>query len=222
MSGASDDDGDVYDEDGYEDAADGDEGDGETSASEAEGGRGGAAALAGAGSETEGATAEEPDDELGLDEDAAGTDEEEEEREEAEVAPEEELAPPEGPTGGAPKAAPQQARVDPLLRDANKHQRVFVVPLGERVTDNRLQKAEAAAVLAIRAAQIAKHATHFAKGVTSHDPAEIAYQELYQRRCPLTLRRKTGVLPDGTLVIEKWSAREMTLPPLDLFGRGPT
>ena len=117
----------------------------------------------------------------------------------------------------ADKATSRAARGDPTVRDANTPVRVLVVPAGERVTDNRLHKSEAAQVLAMRAQQIAKTARVFG-GVGPEgplrDPYALAYRELYARQCPLVLRRQVGVGAAGEVIVEEWSVREMTLPML--------
>ena len=117
----------------------------------------------------------------------------------------------------ADKATSRAARGDPTVRDANTPVRVLVVPAGERVTDNRLHKSEAAQVLAMRAQQIAKTGRVFG-GVGPEgplrDPYALAYRELYARQCPLVLRRQVGVGAAGEVIVEEWSVREMTLPML--------
>jgi DNA-directed RNA polymerase subunit K/omega len=152
---------------------------------------------------------------------AAGTDDEDEgdEGDEAEA----EGLDDEPPEPAAQKARPERARVDPMLRASNKPRYVQVVAPEDRVTDNRLHKSEAALVIAMRAQQIAKHATVFTDGGPLHDPAELAFKELLDRRCPLVLRRLIGHSPAGEQVVEEWVVREMTLPPLTppaALGRG--
>jgi DNA-directed RNA polymerase subunit K/omega len=105
-----------------------------------------------------------------------------------------------------------------LLALSNRLRRIIIVPADERVTDHRLHKNEAAAVIAMRAEQIAQHSTHFSQRPPSHDAVQIAYTELYERRCPLKLRRKVGTTPEGDDVVEEWAVREMTLPLIDLRG----
>ncbi len=154
----------------------------------------------------------EDDEEVGLDEDAAGTDDEDEEDEgEGEADEGEEDT---EPAGASQKAQPQRQKIDPILRVANKHRVIRIVPPDERVTDNRLQKSEAAYVIAMRAEQIAKYATCFTEAPTLHDPVAKAFKELYDRRCPLTLQRLVGTGPFGEAIVEEWTVREMTLPPL--------
>ncbi len=171
------------------------------------------------------AASEAPDDEPppteadeGLEEDAAGTDDEA--AEEAAEDAEEELniakeSPETGESRGAARgAAAQRPRIDPILRIGNKARVVHIVAPDDRITDTRLQPAEAAHVLATRAQQIAKHATSFTDAAGLHDPVEIALKELYDRRCPLRLRRQIGTGPAGELLVEEFNVREMTLPPL--------
>lgn len=160
----------------------------------------------------------EEDGELGLDEDAAGSEDEESAEEPGEHAGDDE--PPEAPApepagpGPAHRAHPQRARADPLLRASNRHVVVKVVPPEERITDNRLHKSEAAYLLSMRAAQIAKDRTCFVDTGDMRDPGAMAYAELYARRCPLVLRRQVGTGPGGEPIVEDWNVREMALPPI--------
>ena len=159
------------------------------------------------GTETE----REDEEEKGLEEDAAGSEEEEEEGEgEGEGEPE----PEPGEIVPGPKAHPQRQKVDPILRMSNKPRTIVVIPADERTTDNRLQKTEAALIIAKRAAQIARSRTSFTDAPGLHDPVSIAYKELFDRRTPLLLRRQVGTGPAGEQLVEEWSPREMALPPL--------
>jgi DNA-directed RNA polymerase subunit K/omega len=142
----------------------------------------------------------------GLDEDAAGTDDEDEEEEDS--AEDEEAEP------LSQKARPERAKVDPVLRMANKSRTVQVVAPEDRVTDNRLHRSEAAYIISMRAQQIARSATCFTEGGDLHDPVALAFKELLERRCPFILRRPVGFSPSGDPLIEEWAVREMTLPPL--------
>ena len=106
-------------------------------------------------------------------------------------------------------------KVDPVTRDANAPVQVIVVPASERITDNRLHKSEAAQVLAMRAQQIAKNAKTFIEGAHGlREPYAIAYRELFDRKCPLILRRQVGTGTNGAVIVEEWLVREMALPPL--------
>jgi hypothetical protein len=118
--------------------------------------------------------------------------------------------------GAAMKAVPQRARVDPILKVSNKPRAIRVVAPEDRVTDSRLHRAEAAQIIAIRAEHIAKFATHFAETTGLRDPVDIAFAELYERRCPSILRRNVGTGPGGEQIVEDWDVRQMTLPPLTL------
>jgi DNA-directed RNA polymerase subunit K/omega len=160
------------------------------------------------------------DEELGLVEDAAGSIDEEDSAEmpEADVAPER-GAPGKGGSASGP-ARPEKPKVDPLLRASNRPRVTLIVADDERRTDNRLQKTEAAAVLARRAKQIATYGKRFVDSGSLHDPVQIALKELYERRCPLKLRREVGYGPAGELLVEEWRVREMTLPPLSSLGLG--
>lgn len=154
---------------------------------------------------------DEEDSELGLDEDAAGTDLETDE----DGSDADNEGDGEGESAAqAQLAHPQRAQPDPLLHMSNKPRTVHIVADELRVTDSRLQLAEAAYIRAVRAAQIARSATHFVDAQGLHDPVAIAHKELFERRCPLKLRRVVGTGPTGDLFVEEWNVREMTLPPL--------
>lgn len=154
----------------------------------------------------------------GMDDAEAEPDKEEtDEEEEPEEADAEEAAEDDLDETVSLKAQPQRIRIDPVVRASNKPVTIRIVPDEERVTDNRLHKSEAALIIAKRAAQIATHAKHFARNAQGlHDPVAIAYQELYERRCPLKLHRRIRTDPNGDEVVESWSPRKMALPPLQL------
>lgn len=156
--------------------------------------------------------------------DAAGSDDEtgdeEGEGEGVGDADEEGAAPPRGHA-----AHPQRPRVDPLLRESNRPRAVRIVPENERQTSDFLQKTEAAQIIAMRAQQIATRATQFSSGASPgasseggagaplHDPVAIAFQELFERRCPLLLRREVGI-ENGVRLVEEWDPNVMAHTPL--------
>ncbi len=106
----------------------------------------------------------------------------------------------------APRAKPT------LLDVSNGHSRIIVVAPDDRVTTNILQNAERAAILAMRATQIEQWPTAFVDIAGLRDPHAIARKELYERRCPLVVRRTVGYEPNGDRVVEDWCPREMVLP----------
>lgn len=110
----------------------------------------------------------------------------------------------------------RRTKIDPILRTSNKPRVVIVVSPDERVTDNRLHKSEASYVISMRAQQIAQSATCFTDGGSLYDPVALAYKELFDRRCPFTLRRTIGSTNNGDPIVEEWNIREMTLPTLTL------
>ncbi len=127
-------------------------------------------------------------------------------------------APARGPPGAPPlkghPARPEAPKPDTLLMVSNRPRAVRIVPPDERVTEGRLHASESAYVLAMRAEQISKHATRFTTGDVPPDPVAIAFQELFERRCPLKLWRTVGVAPDGARLVEEWKVNEMTFTPL--------
>lgn len=108
-------------------------------------------------------------------------------------------------------AEPREAEARPA-RPASRT--VRVVPPEEHVTSDLLQLTEAAAILAVRAAQIDRSGIHFAPAGATGDAVRLAYEELVGRGTPLLVRRRVGVDPDGTPVVEDWNVRDMTLPDL--------
>jgi DNA-directed RNA polymerases I, II, and III subunit RPABC2 len=170
-----------------------------------------------AGTEDDPINAAEPEDpsdeeELGLDEEAAGTDESEDEEEGSADEAEQEGA---LVTSASKAARPEKTKIDPFLRASNKPGIVIVITGDDRTTDNRLHKTEAALVLAMRAKQIADYGTSFTSTGDLHDPVAIAMKELYDKKCPLKLRREVGLPgPQGEIYVEEWVVREMSLPPL--------
>lgn len=153
--------------------------------------------------------ASEGDGETGLDEDAAGTDDEDSDEEgEDDEAPEEEQA-----------ARPDRAKVDPILRASNRSTTVVIVPPNAKITSDHLMRAEASQIIALRAQQISKSATAFVEIGDRRDPVEIAYHELYERRCPFRLRRLVGLGPANEQIVEEWDVRTMVYPNIPPPGR---
>ena len=107
--------------------------------------------------------------------------------------------------------------VDPILKMSNKPRIIKVVDPDKRITDNRLHKSEAAYIIAMRSQQIASFSTHFTDSTGLHDPVDIAYKELYDKKCPLKLQRIISNEANGDLLVEEWPVREMVLPLLDML-----
>lgn len=99
----------------------------------------------------------------------------------------------------------------------NKSRNIIIVPNDQKITDNRLHKNELSFVLSTRSKQIAKYGTYFATNINSKDPIEIAYKELYEKKCPLKLRRQVGINNSGDLIVEEWDLKTMVLPNINLF-----
>lgn len=108
----------------------------------------------------------------------------------------------------------EKQRIDPILRISNKSRNVIIVPPDERVTDNRLQKSEAAHIISMRAQEIAQYGTSFTDIGNLHDPVDIAIKELQDRKCPMLVRRSVQILPNGDQIVEEWDPKEMALPML--------
>lgn len=90
---------------------------------------------------------------------------------------------------------------------------VVLVPDEERQTSQMLQRPEAARVIAVRAAQIARTGRTFTECPGIVDPVERARKELFDHRCPLAIRRVIARTAAGAPVVEQWRVNEMALPP---------
>ncbi len=106
----------------------------------------------------------------------------------------------------------EKEEVDPMLRISNKSQCMHIVNEDERITSNCLQKSEMAYIISIRAEQIAKHSLAFVDTTGLHSAIDIAKKELYNRKCPLILRRLVGCNIQNEPIIEEWCVREMGFP----------
>ena len=89
---------------------------------------------------------------------------------------------------------------------------IEVLPPDEMMTSDFLSPIEVAAVLACRAEQLEDSDPFLPPGVvrTSHDPVEIAKQELRCGLCPLIIQRKRS--HGNKLVIEERAVRDLQLP----------
>lgn len=99
-------------------------------------------------------------------------------------------------------------------KNTNTYVKIKVVQPDDRITDNRLHKAEAAAAIGMRAEQIAQSGNAFVKTDGLDDAIKIAYKEFYSRMNPLVVKREIGIDNDGCILVEKWSVREMSIPQL--------
>ena len=147
---------------------------------------------------------EDEEDEL-MDEatDAAGTDDESGEGEPDELEPRAADGPPAAPRADGPPR-------DPILALSNTSQVSHAVPDDERISSHQVSQSEFAALVAMRAAQIASSGTIFASAAGAlTDPAAIATRELYERRCPLMITREMGAV-NGVMHYETWDPKLMS------------
>jgi DNA-directed RNA polymerase subunit K/omega len=82
-----------------------------------------------------------------------------------------------------------------------------VTPKGERTTRDTMTDFEFSRIISFRAAQIASGGLVFVENDSTKTPAQLAEQELRQKKCPFIIVRK---ISENT--IEKWSANELALP----------
>ena len=100
-----------------------------------------------------------------------------------------------------------------VLQKSNTPRTIIVVNESDKKTDNRLQRTELSNIISMRSEQIATYGTHFASLPISKHVDEIAIKELYERKCPLMLRRSVGFGSNGETIVEIWDVNTMTLPP---------
>ena len=109
---------------------------------------------------------------------------------------------------------------DDDFEDQNEMNIARIIYGDNRVTSNHMQMFEVAEILAIRSRQLEKNPTIFTNVHGETSVMKMALQELKDGRCPLKLRRKIGEKkkPTGEKITyyEEWSARELTLPDIEL------
>jgi len=110
--------------------------------------------------------------------------------------------------------------LDGFAADQNEMNIARIIYGDNRVTSNHMQMFEVAEILAIRSRQLEKNPTIFTNVHGETSVMKMALQELKDGRCPLKLRRKIGEKkkPTGEKITyyEEWSARELTLPDIEL------
>ena len=100
-----------------------------------------------------------------------------------------------------------------VLPKSNTSRTVIVIAEHNKKTDNRLHRSELSNIISMRSAQIDTYGTHFASHPVDKKVDEIAIKELYERKCPLMLKRVVGYGPNGEIIAEIWDINTMTLPP---------
>jgi DNA-directed RNA polymerase subunit K/omega len=111
------------------------------------------------------------------------------------------------------------AAFDPALEDARTEVLVYRVPPEERVTSDRLQRIELAALLAERSRQIDNGGQVFCELRGYSDSQSLALQEIIDRKCPLVVSRTLQVTKNVHYV-EEWSPNEMLhLPDIRMYFR---
>lgn len=100
-----------------------------------------------------------------------------------------------------------------VLPKSNTPRTIIVIAEHNKKTDNRLHRSELSNIISMRSAQIDTYGTHFASHPVDKKVDEIAIKELYERKCPLMLRRVVGYGLNGEIIAEIWDVNTMTLPP---------
>ncbi len=97
-------------------------------------------------------------------------------------------------------AEPEEEPVDPNT--------IIVVTGNDRVTSSIMTLEEVTRVVGTRAEQIENGASPFVDITFLNDAVKMAQKELYERKCPLMIRRKLS-----EMIVESWQVNEMELPP---------
>jgi hypothetical protein len=107
-----------------------------------------------------------------------------------------------------------------VLEKSNKPRTILIMASEDRITSDHLQKSERAALISIRAKQIANDGapeylndivTEIKKNKINISSNDIADAELLNRRCPLKLRREIGVNSKDELIVEEWDPNDMKI-----------
>jgi DNA-directed RNA polymerase subunit K/omega len=106
----------------------------------------------------------------------------------------------------------KQQQTENMLNNANSIVTIKITPDDERITSDQISINELSNVLSIRANLIAKTATFFVDAMGKTNPIDIAHDEIYQKKCPLKIRRVTKIDVDGEITVEDWSVNELTIP----------
>lgn len=93
--------------------------------------------------------------------------------------------------------------------------RIYVVAPEDRQSSNMMTLAEITRAIALRAQQISTRPYAYTDVGDLSDAISIARKELFDRRSPLKLERVMGRTPLGESIIEMWTVREMSYPPLN-------
>jgi len=103
---------------------------------------------------------------------------------------------------------------DHLADTATKSRKILIVADENRQTSERMTIAELSRAVSIRAQEISRNGKIYIDIGDMTDAKTIALTELLMRRSPLVLRRCVGYSEKGERIIERWSVREMTYPPI--------
>jgi len=107
-----------------------------------------------------------------------------------------------------------------VLEKSNKPRTILIMSNADRITSDHLQKSERAALISIRAKQIANDGapeylndivTEIKKNKINISSNDIADAELMNRKCPLKLRREIGVNSKDELIVEEWDPNDMKI-----------
>jgi DNA-directed RNA polymerase subunit K/omega len=83
---------------------------------------------------------------------------------------------------------------------------ISIVPIQERVTSDIMSYYEFSEVIGIRTTHIENGSTVYTKVDNSYSPRQMALKELFDRKCPLKVRRQVGKK------IEIWKCSELAIP----------
>lgn len=102
---------------------------------------------------------------------------------------------------------PTESKVEERLQDSEYHRVIKVVAPDDRMTSDIMTLYEFSEIIGIRSLQIEKGSPVFTDTLTLDNAYDMAIKELFDRKCPLKIIRKTGVFEQ-----EEWKVNDMGFP----------
>ena len=107
------------------------------------------------------------------------------------------------------KPKQKDVTVNPLDKKFVTSKTFTVVKPEDRITSDVMTLYEYTEVISIRAAQIQANAKTFTNVDLLDDPIKMAEKEIYDRKCPLSIKRNINENE-----VEIWEVNELAIPPL--------
>ena len=93
----------------------------------------------------------------------------------------------------------------------NIYKKEYIIPVDERTTSNKINLFEYSRLITTRCSMISQGSIPLVNINNIDSEEEIAILEIKSRKIPLLIKRYVGLM-DGTVLIEIWDPKEMTLP----------